>query len=55
MVHIIQIGTVFYDIGTGKIERHIEVIKNTDCEDRKICDNINGIEVYECINEEELF
>ena len=52
---IIQIGTVFYDYGTGETYRHILVIGNEDnCADEEICDQIEGIHVQPCKSEKEL-
>ena len=49
---IIQIGTVFYEFGSGDITRHILVISPNDSED--ICDDIDGIIVERCTDEKEL-
>ena len=52
---IIQIGTVFYHMGTGKYERHIQVIK-PDEDKGEICDSLDeyDIIVEPCESEEEL-
>ena len=49
---IIQIGTVFYEFGSGDITRHILVISPNESEE--ICDNIDGIIVERCKDEKEL-
>ena len=49
---IIQIGTVFYEFGSGDITRHILVISPNDSEE--ICDDIDGIIVERCKDEKEL-
>jgi len=52
---IIQIGTVFYDYGTGKTFRHILVLGNQDnLHDKEICDDIENIKVERCKTEKEL-
>ena len=52
---IIQIGTVFYDYGTGKTFRHILVLGNEDnLPDEEICDEIDNITVEPCKTEKEL-
>ena len=47
---IIQIGTVFYNFGTGEIKRNIIVIKPDHLKE-KICDDLENIEVI-CSNSE---
>ena len=49
---IIQIGTVFYNYGTGEINRNIVVIKPEYKEE--ICDDLENIEVVRCNSEKEL-
>ena len=52
---IIQIGTVFYDYGTGNTYRHILVIGDKDnLPDEEICDKIDGIHVKCCKSEKAL-
>tara|TARA_B110000285_G_scaffold214500_1_gene259918 strand:+ start:2591 stop:6466 length:3876 start_codon:yes stop_codon:yes gene_type:complete len=52
---IIQIGTVFYDYGTGKTFRHILVLGNEDnLHDKEICDKIDNINVECCKTEKDL-
>jgi len=52
---IIQIGTVFYDVGTGVFTRHIIVIAPQDnLKDEEICDDLDGIIVQRCKSEKEL-
>jgi len=52
---IIQIGTVFYEYGTGKTFRHILVIGNEDnLPDNEICDKIDNIHVERCKTEKDL-
>ena len=52
---ITQIGTVFYDYGTGDTYRHILVTGNEDnLPDEQICDNIDGIHVERCKSEKAL-
>tara|TARA_B110000967_G_C18895625_1_gene570433 strand:+ start:815 stop:4702 length:3888 start_codon:yes stop_codon:yes gene_type:complete len=52
---IIQIGTVFYDYGTGKTYRHILVSGNEDnLSDEEICSSIDDIHVQRCKSEKEL-
>jgi DNA polymerase elongation subunit (family B) len=50
---IIQIGTVFYNYGTGEIKRNIIVIK-PDNKDEEICDDLENIEVIKANSEKEL-
>ena len=50
---IIQIGTVFYNYGTGEINRNIVVIKPDDKEE-EICDDLENIEIVRCNSEKEL-
>jgi len=50
---IIQIGTVFYNFGTGEIKRNIIVIK-PDNKDEEICDDLENIEVIKANSEKEL-
>lgn len=49
---VIQIGTVFYEFGSGDITRHILVISPNN--DEEICDDIDGIIVERCKDEKEL-
>jgi len=52
---IIQIGTVFYDYGSGETYRHILVLGNEDnLPDNEICDEIDNIHVVCCKTEKEL-
>ena len=52
---IIQIGTVFHRYGDQScFERTMVIIGNEDRPDEKICDDIEGVSVYECRNEKEL-
>ena len=52
---IIQIGTVFHKYGDNECyDRSIIVIGNDDKPDEKVCDDLPGINVYECANEKEL-
>tara|TARA_B110000971_G_C20040032_1_gene517458 strand:- start:344 stop:4171 length:3828 start_codon:yes stop_codon:yes gene_type:complete len=52
---IIQIGTVFYDIGTGHFNRHIIVIAPQDnLDDQEICADLDNIIVQRCKSEKEL-
>jgi len=52
---IIQIGTVFHKYGdTECYDRSIVVSGNDDKPEEKICDDIDGINVYECQTEREL-
>ena len=52
---IIQIGTVFHKYGDKECyDRSIVVIGNEDKPDEKICDEIPGVNVYECKSEKEL-
>jgi len=52
---IIQIGTVFYDIGSNKTLRHILVIAPEDNLDNNlICDDLDGIIVEKCKSEKDL-
>ena len=52
---IIQIGTTFYKYGDSECyDRSIVVIGNEEYPDEKICDDIEGINVYECKTEKEL-
>ena len=50
---IIQNGTVFYNYGTGEINRNIVVIKPDDKDD-EIFDNLENIEIIKCNSEKEL-
>ena len=51
---IIQIGTVFHRYGEGIYNRSIVVIGNEYKQGEKVCDDLEGIDVYECSNEKEL-
>tara|TARA_B100000674_G_C37976482_1_gene979659 strand:- start:432 stop:4253 length:3822 start_codon:yes stop_codon:yes gene_type:complete len=52
---IIQIGTVFHRFGElSCFERTMVIIGNEDKPDEKICDDIDGVTIYECKNEKEL-
>ncbi len=52
---IIQIGTVFYEYGTGKKFNHILVLGNKDnLDDKEICDDIEGVHVERCKTEQDL-
>ena len=52
---IIQIGTTFYRYGEIEcFDRSIIVIGNDEKPEEKICDDIDGINVYECKSEKEL-
>ena len=51
---IIQIGTVFHIYGEGIYNRSIVVIGNEYKQGEKVCDDLEGIDVYECSNEKEL-
>ena len=52
---IIQIGTVFHKYGDNQCyDRSIIVIGNDDKPDEKVCDDLPGINVYQCNNEKEL-
>ena len=52
---IIQIGTVFHRFGEEACYgRTMVIIGNEDKPDEKICDDIEGVTIYECQNEKEL-
>ena len=52
---IIQIGTVFHKYGDNEsYDRSIIVIGNDEKPDEKVCDDLPGINVYECQTEQEL-
>ena len=52
---IIQIGTVFHRFGdTSCFERTMVIIGNEDKPEEKICDDIEGVTIYECKDEKEL-
>ena len=52
---IIQIGTVFHRYGDKECyNRSIIVIGNDSKPDEKICDDIEGVDVFECQSEKEL-
>ena len=52
---IIQIGTVFHRYGESECyNRSIVVIGNEDKEGEKVCDDITGIDIFECNSEKEL-
>ena len=52
---IIQIGTVFHRFGEEScFERSMIIIGNDEKPEEKICDDIEGVTIYECRNEKEL-
>ncbi len=52
---IIQIGTVFHRFGDETcFERTMVIIGNEDKPEEKICDDIDGVTIYECKTEKEL-
>ena len=52
---IIQIGTVFYKYGDKECyNRSMVIIGNEEKPDEKICDNIDGVDIFECKDEREL-